>query len=245
MSTELVEIPPAPPVTVLIEPEERSLFDTERAQLLALLLPDEIVSPQEYTGVAEDRKRIRAFVARVQPAFDKVCADAHAAHRSACRLRDLFMGGLQTLDARAGKLLSRYDTRQEELRRAEERRLAEEERQRQVAAQREEAKLLDRQGHKDEAKALRNTPVEAPAVVLPRSTPRVEGLTYRDNWKWRPIGGDTPENRARALALMVPAQFRQFLQFNDAAMNAFAKHTKGAIKVPGVEFYNDRIPVQR
>lgn len=236
---------PEAPVTVLLEPTTRPTFDEERAAFLATILPDDIVSPQEYSGLAEERKRLKAFIARVEPEFDSVCADAHRAWKSACRLRGLFMDGLHALERRAGQLLSRYDTKQEEIRRAEERRLAEEERQRLLKQQREEAKLLEKQGHKEVAVSVRAQPVHAPAVSIPSATPKVEGLTYRDNWKWRPIGGDTPQNRILAISLMVPKDFREFVKLDDSALTKFAGRTKGTARVPGIEFYNERIPVQR
>jgi hypothetical protein len=235
----------APPITVLLEPESRPTHDDERGTLLAIALPDDIISPIEYTAIAEDRKRIKAFIDRVKPEFDKVCAAAKKAHDDACRLRAMFFDRLETMWTVSGQMLKRYDDKQEAARRAEERRLADEEFERQRRARNEEAALLKKQGQPDMAAALRRQEIVAPAVVLPRTTPKVEGLTFRDNWKWRPIGGNSPENRARTVALMVPAQYRQYVTLNDTVLTALARSSKGAIKVPGVEFYNDRIPVQR
>ena len=238
----------AAPVTVLLEPAERATFDQERTEFLQTALPDEIASPNEYTALAEDRRRVKAFIARVKPEFDAVCGDAHKAWQRACRLRSMFFDGLEAFEKRAGQLLSGYDTKQEQIRREEERRLAEEERQRLMQQQREEAKLLEKQGHKDVAASVRAQPVHAPAVSLPRTTPKVEGLTYRDNWRARPAGGDTPQNRLAALQLMVPRShwhYLRYLQFNDTAIQAEARATKGTVKVPGWEIYNDRVPVQR
>jgi hypothetical protein len=149
------------------------------------------------------------------------------------------------LKARARNLLRLYTEREEQTRRDEERRIAEEERQREVERQKQEARLLDKPGQKDLAAAVRRQPVEAPVVVLPSAVPEVAGLSYRDEWTWTVVGGDSPENRKRAIVAMVGPEYGQFLKFDDAALNAFAHRTKGTIKVPGLQFFKRKIPVRR
>ena len=59
-----------------------------------------------------------------------------------------------------------------------------------------------------------------PLVITVASTlPATKGVTTRENWQWRPVGGNTREARARAVQL-VP---RQFLDLNDRALTGFAK----------------------
>lgn len=228
------------PVLVRLQPEERATFDVERTELLALLLPDEIVSPQEYEAVAADQARVQQFVKRAKPKFDQTCDHAHKAWTSACELRALFFRGLESFDARARQLLGSYQQKQERLRREEEARIAEEERQKEQARINREAKLLEKQGQKDMASALRSTPVAAPAISLPSAVPEVQGLSYREDWKWRPAGGDTPAGRAAAEKL-VP---REYLELSDRKLNAMTRF-KGTVKIPGIEFYSVKVPVRR
>jgi hypothetical protein len=82
----------------------------------------------------------------------------------------------------------------------------------------------------------------APAVVLPSSVPTLEGTSFTTYHRWRPIGGDTPENRKRLALSIIP---REFLKIDDVALNAYAERMKGMGKVPGVEFYSEELPTQR
>lgn len=236
-----IDQPNASPVLVRLEPEERATFDGERTELLALLLPDEIVSPQEYEAVAADQARVQQFVKRVKPKFDQNCDHAYKAWKSACGLRDMFFKGLDAFDTRARQLLGTYQQKQERIRREQEARLAEEERKREEDRIKREAKLLERQGQKEMASALRSTPVQAPAISLPSTVPQVAGLSYREDWKWRPAAGDTTEGRAAAEKL-VP---REYLQLNDVKLNGIARAMKGQIKIPGIEFFCVKTPVRK
>jgi hypothetical protein len=245
MATSLIQStePPAPakPVMVLLEPEDRVSFDAERTELLSLLLPDEISSPQEYAAIAEDQGRVQAFIKRTKPSFDKVCDGAYRTWKDACGLRSLFFDGLDAFNTRARTLLGNYDQKQERIRREEERRLAEEERQREQQRINREAKLLEKQGQKEMANAVRQTPISAPAISLPSTVPDVKGLSFREDWKWRPAGGDSPEARAAAVKL-VP---REYLMLNEVALNALARGMKGTVKVPGIEFYCVKTPIRK
>lgn len=225
---------------VLLEPSDRAAFDVDRNELLALALPDEIASPQEYSAVAADQERIAKFIKRVKPEFDAVCADAHQAWKRACGLRSMFFDGLERFDARARQLLGAYQQKQDRIRREEERRLAEEERQKELARRNAEAALLKKQGQPEMAAAVKAQPVAAPAVSLPSAVPEVEGLSYREDWKWRPAGGDTPEGRAAAVNL-VP---REYLKLDDVKLNAMTR-MKGTVKIPGIEFYTVKVPIRR
>ena len=92
---------------------------------------------------------------------------------------------------------------------------------------------------------MREQPIDLPPVSLPSAVPDVPGLTFREDWYWQPIGGDTPANRARAVTMMVKPDVAPFLTLSDAALTSFAKRTKGTIKVPGIEFKSKQTPVRR
>lgn len=234
---------PDPPqqAVVLLEPSDRAAFDVDRNELLVLQLPDEIASPQEYAAVAADQERVQKFIKRAKPAFDEVCDDAYRTWKRACGLRSMFFEGLERFNEKARSLLGNYQAKQDRIRREDERRIAEEERQKEQDRINREAKLLEKQGQKDMAAAVRSQPAVAPAVSLPSVVPQVQGLSYRDEWKWRPAGGDTPEHRAAARNLAP----REYLQLNEVALNAVARSMKGTMKIPGIEFYTVKVPVRK
>jgi hypothetical protein len=74
----------------------------------------------------------------------------------------------------------------------------------------------------------------APAITIRTALPQTAGVSTRENWKWRPVGGDTPQARARALALLP----RDFLEISEVKLNAYARAHKGGAKLPGIEFYD-------
>ena len=87
-----------------------------------------------------------------------------------------------------------------------------------------------------EAADILEQPIDAPVVSVGTLMPKVQGVSYRDNWKAH------PDVNLRALAAAVGAGQVPvtFLQPNLTAINQFAKATKGAQDVPGVRFFNDR-----
>jgi hypothetical protein len=87
-----------------------------------------------------------------------------------------------------------------------------------------------------EAEDILAQPIEPPVVSVAKTVPKVQGITYRDNWKAHP----DVDVKALALAVargQVPASF---LTVNMTAINQFAKATQGTRAVPGVRFFNDR-----
>ncbi len=222
---------------VLLEPTDRQQLDIERTELLAFLLPEEIGSAQEFEALAAKVKHVDAFVKRSKPSFDKVCASAYDTWKAACGLRTTFFERLEAFSSGGGRLLARWRQKQDELRLQEQRRLEEEERQRQLKAREAEARQLEKQGQKEIAAAVRATPVAPQPVTLPSAVPTVKGLSFRDEWKWRYVNND----RAAAEAV-IP---REYMSANETKLNGIARSMKGAVKVPGIEFYCEKVPVRR
>lgn len=226
---------------VLLEPSDRQVLDVERTELLAIALPLDIASPSEYKELSLQLERVEAFVKRAKPSFDDVCANAHKAWKSATELRAMFFERLDAFSARARRILAGYKAQQDEIRRAEQRRLEEAERQHQLARQKAEAAQLKKQGQPELAAAVLNTPVTAQPVTLPSVVPQMPKQSFRDEWKWRPIGGDSPAARQAALKL-VP---REYLDLDDVKLNGVARSMKGSLKIPGIEFYCEKVLVRR
>lgn len=246
MNTETVLSNAAPrEALVLLEPKNIRQIDLARAQLTvdveATLPPDVISSPAEYSAVAAVEAKIGAYLSTYEPVFDEHVADAHKVWKQACSIRGVFIDGPKALKERARRLLGAYKDTQERLRRQEEDRLRQEEQRRLEADRAAKAKQLEKAGRKEDAAIVKATPVQAPVVALPSAVPQVDGLTYRDEWKWRPIAGDTPAGRKQA-AQIVP---RDYLKLDEVALNALARSMKGSVKVPGIEFWCEKVPVRR
>lgn len=87
-----------------------------------------------------------------------------------------------------------------------------------------------------EAEAILAQPIEAPAVVVWSSVPKVQGISYRDNWTVH------PDINVRALAAAVAsgAAPATFLVPNMTAIRQWARATQGGQTLPGIRVVNDR-----
>jgi hypothetical protein len=138
---------------------------------------------------------------------------------------------------------------QEEVRRREEERRLQAEAQRQAeavtlaaaAALELEATATGDEGLRQEAMDILSQPIEAPVVSVATSVPKVQGVSYLDNWKAHP----DVDVRALAGAVASGGVPAAFLTPNLVAINQFAKATQGTEPVPGVRFFNDRLVVAR
>lgn len=87
-----------------------------------------------------------------------------------------------------------------------------------------------------EANELLMQPTEAPIVSVAKTTPKVQGIVYRDNWR----AHESINVKALAAAIVDGSASSTFLIPNMAALHNFARATKGTQSVPGVKFFNDR-----
>ena len=87
-----------------------------------------------------------------------------------------------------------------------------------------------------EAESILAQPIEAPAVVVRSSVPKVQGISYRDNWTVH------PDINVRALAAAVASGTAPatFLAPNMTAIRQWARATQGGQTLPGIRVVNDR-----
>lgn len=236
------------PEVVSIEPPDRATLDTDRALVLASCaeLPDEIASPQEYKAVIDMEARLGTFLARAEPIFADHTRLVYRAWKSSLNVSEAFLGAPQKLRAKCRELLTTWTMREERARREEERKIAEARAKEEIARRAKEAKLLEQQGQKELAAQVKAQPIEPEPVVLPSARPQVDGVSYREDWYWEPIGGDTPANRQRVVAGFVKdALFTQLVKLDDGGLTAFAKRTKGTVSVPGILIRSRKVMVRR
>jgi len=203
----------------LIAAEGHAVTDTASLTRIEALLVD----------VATHRKTIETF-------FKPLKDFAWRVHRLVCDRESEVLAPLGAWDVAARGNAHAYRREEERRRQLEERRLQEEARRAEQERLEAEAASLEARGEVALAADVLEHAISAPApvVVVPSTLPTTRGVAYRANWQWRPIGGDTPENRARAEKL-VP---REFLQLSDRKLTAHAKAHGAAAKVPGIEFYD-------
>jgi hypothetical protein len=96
----------------------------------------------------------------------------------------------------------------------------------------EQAAALERDGYADEAAAVIEDAIAAPApdVQVEKATPKVEGIAYRETW-------NATVTDPMKLIQFVAAhpQFEHLLTPNIPALNGLARSLKGAMAIDGVK----------
>lgn len=168
---------------------------------------------------------------------------AEAARKQLIDERDRMEAPLVTAEATVKKALLTWETQQEQERQAQERAL-------QAAAQAraEVATLAAAAALELEATATGNAemlqeaqdilaqPIEAPIIHIEAFVPKVQGVTYRDQWKAHP-DIDVKVLAGAVAAGTVPLTF---IAPNLTAINQFVRATQGTQPIPGVRVCNDR-----
>lgn len=229
-----------------------------------------IRSPRHYENAVETLKQVKAAKSRVVEFFGGMKSKAHAAWKAICDQEGSYTKRLDAVEATAKRAVIAYQQEQERTRIEEQRRLQAEAdekarrereriereaaRQRQIEADarsraeaarkaaEEEADAAERARLLREAQAAERRAeaaavrvetkleqaamVEAPVVEVASSTPRLAGIAARTTWKARVVN-----------LAMVP---REWMIVNQDALDKFAGATKGAVPVPGVEFYSEQ-----
>lgn len=154
--------------------------------------------------------------------------------------RDRMEAPLVAAESTVKRALLTWETEQERIRLAEEARLqAEANREAEArtvaaaAAMEREAVAAGDAEMLQEAHDILDEPIEAPVVSVKTLMPKVQGITYRDNWKVHP----TIDITALAAAVAAGTVGANLLLPNMTVLNKLASAQPA---IPGVKFYNDR-----
>lgn len=141
-----------------------------------------------------------------------------------------------------------WDDRQETIRKEQER-LAREAHEKEQQEMREAAEKArqeaeesksqeDKERLEAQAEALDDTATTMTAPIL--APQKTAGMSYRDNWK-----GDVDDMSLLLKAIVEGKAPITLVQPDSKAINQIAKATKGKQDIPGVRFFNEKIPVSR
>lgn len=209
-----------------------------------------IIDRESCLHASQFLRSIKGLRAQIQQWFEPHIEAAKETKRKADDARKALVDELDRMEAPlvdAEGVIKRallvFETEQERIRQAEERRLQAEA---QAEAERvtlEAAAALEREATAtgdaemlQEAQDILAQPIEAPVVSVAKMMPKVQGVTYRDQWKAHP----DIDVRKLAAAVASGAVPTAFLTPNLTAINQFARATQGAQPVAGVKFFNDR-----
>lgn len=151
---------------------------------------------------------------------------AHAAWKSVVASEKSFTDRLEIIEKIAKGIISKYDTEQEEIRRNEQARLQADA---DAQARRERERLEKEAAKLKTPEKIQERLEQAEAVIAPIvqvvEAEKVKGSSTKEVWKARVVD-----------VSIVP---REYMIVNQKALDAFAKATKGAINIKGVEFYSE------
>lgn len=218
--------------TVLEFPERKAVADA------SLTMPQQarelkVTDAPSYQRAAEFLKAIKALRQKAADTFDKHIAAAFRAHRDLVEEKRKVEAPLTEAEGVVKRALSDFDAaerrRREEAQRqadAEARKKAEDERVARAAAMEREARATDDPAL--EFEAIRMIEEPAPVVAAPTvavETPKVAGITHRDNWKFRITN-----------AALIP---REYLVPDEKRIGGVVRSLKDATNIPGVVVYNE------
>lgn len=156
--------------------ESKALAVVSEATRLVIRSTDDYALAGALWAQLQDAKR------DINDTFGPIIDKAHKAHKEAIAQRDKFLKPVDDASRKLKQGLSDYDAEQKRLREAEQRRIESELRAREEERLLQEALEAEKAGQREEAEAIISEPVVVPTVTLPKTTPKVDGLVFREVW---------------------------------------------------------------
>lgn len=238
--TEIVRFYPNPVdiIRQYVESDFARALATEHERKVAVITNEgaEVTDAASYARVGDRLVDVAGHRKEIQDWFKPLKDWFYRAHRMVCDRENQVLQPLQAFESAGKENRLRLEREDERRRREEEQRLADEARRQEQERLAAEAAQLEANGEHALAQQVLEQAVETPAPVfaIASTLPQTKGITSRENWKWRPIGGDTSAARARAVQL-VP---REFLCLDEKKLNAYAKAHGVSARIPGIQFYD-------
>lgn len=204
-------------------------MDTKEITERALTVPEKakaiiIKSNDDFTKAGEVLTVIKSLRKEIDATFDPIITKAHEAHKEAIAQKKKVDAPLIEAEGIIKPRMAAWNAEQERLRREEEDRLREIARKQEEERRLKEAVAAEQAGNKEEAEAIIEAPIETPPVVVQKTTPKVAGVSFSKQWKFR----ITDPNK-------IP---RQYLKVDEVAIGGVVRSLKGATNIPGVEVFS-------
>ncbi len=190
-----------------------------------------IETNDEYVAALEANKVLKKARADAKKTLEDMKTKAHSVHKAFTSSQNEIDKDGDTEYNRLGRLASAYDQEQERLRLKKQRELEAKAHKEAEEAQLAEAAAAEEAGDKEGAEEIINEPVHAAPVEIAKSTPTVDNVHYRDNWKFEIVN-----------ASKIPAEY---LVPDEVKIGKIVKAMKADTKIDGIKVFNDRKPVDR
>ncbi len=170
---------------------------------------------------------LKTIRGRINDTFDPPIKSAHKTHKDMLAAKKEHDGPLSDAEKIVKRKVATYQDEQERIRRQEEDRLRAIARKEEEDRRLKEAAELEAQGDDDAAEAVIAEPIPTPPAHVPKTTPKVSGVTTRKVWKFRIVN-----------AALIP---RAYMTPNVQVLGAIARHSEDTVPIAGVEFYSESI----
>ena len=142
-----------------------------------------IADTEGFTKAAAFRDGLKAIEREINDTFDGPIAAAFKAHKAIVAAKKTYSDPLEAaLRTIKGKLIV-YDEEQKRIARLEQIRLEAEAKKKAEEEALELATLLEEAGQSEAAAEVIEAPVQVAPIAVQKSTPKIEGFSYRSNWK--------------------------------------------------------------
>jgi len=185
-----------------------------------------VTDSDSYVAVCERRKTAKGFIKAAHEKFDGDISVSDKHHKSlVAKLREIITPAEMWIK-KADNMLNVYNAEQERIRQQAE--IAAQQAAHKAEGERKlaEAVALEAQGDKQGAEEVIAEPVYVPPVVVAKTVPKVQGVSFTERWTYRIVDEK-----------QIP---RIYLKPDTVKLGHQATSMKGAANVPGVEFYSTK-----
>lgn len=182
-----------------------------------------VISVETYQMAGEILLLHKDMEKKIQEYFKPLKSKAHDSWKAICNAENQELGKLQPGVSHLSREMSDYNISQEKTRKAEEERLRLEALKREEEERLQAAIEAEREGNKEEAEAILTEPVYIPPPIVPKTVPKVSGLTQKETWDFEIIAEK-----------LIP---RKYMQPNLVAIRAAVTSLKGKTEISGVRVF--------
>lgn len=186
-----------------------------------------IAEPADYIKAGALWNTIRDLRAKVAETFDGIISKAHAAHKEAVAQKKRFDDPLDEGQRAIRRKMNDYDAEQDRIRKLEQAKLEAEAKRKAEEEALELAAELEKAGLKEEAAFVVENPEQPAQVIIPKTTPKVEGFHPRTNWTFDVID-----------AALVP---REYLCLDMVKIGKVVRAMKSATNIPGIKPREEKV----
>jgi len=203
------------------EVREMALSVPETARMIVAIKTDD-----DYVKASNILLTIKEIRKKIEQTFKPIKQRLDAAKKEVIEQERAADKPLVDAESYLKPLMAQYVAEQERKRREEERKLQEKLRREEEERIMLEALKAEALEGTEAAEAVLESAPQIPPVVLPKMTPKVNGISMREVWKFRIVDES-----------LIP---REFLKPDEVKIGGYVRSMKSSAKIPGVEIYREK-----